>query len=265
MDLRRLDFSKLDIRWREVTWYSKALAAALFVALPFVGFVLGMRFEAARGPLQFVAIRTGGTVPAPTSTVPAPPPPGGAGGTLLAASHYDVPADVAFTLPDYPNVTFTVKKITRAEGGVHAPKCGNDGTHFYIPHPNLFSSPGTCVDADPEARGFVPALVIMELAIDNRSNVFVSTRALQLFYSDGALSSILADAAPAWDGYGTRPFGAETLPVGFIIPASQTTAQLIYGNYGKKGALQRPEDFFSNTLGGYLLDFTTRTLLPLPG
>lgn len=35
----------MKIEWRKVTWYSKLLALGLFIALPFIGFCLGMRYE----------------------------------------------------------------------------------------------------------------------------------------------------------------------------------------------------------------------------
>lgn len=35
----------MAIEWQKVTWYSKLLALALFVALPFMGFYLGMKYE----------------------------------------------------------------------------------------------------------------------------------------------------------------------------------------------------------------------------
>jgi hypothetical protein len=34
----------MKIRWNEVTWYSKLIALALFVALPFIGFYYGMQY-----------------------------------------------------------------------------------------------------------------------------------------------------------------------------------------------------------------------------
>jgi hypothetical protein len=38
----------MKIEWNRVTWYSKILALALFVALPFAGFWFGIRYGAAR-------------------------------------------------------------------------------------------------------------------------------------------------------------------------------------------------------------------------
>ena len=35
----------MKIEWNKVTWYSKLLALALFVALPFIGFYYGVRYE----------------------------------------------------------------------------------------------------------------------------------------------------------------------------------------------------------------------------
>ena len=38
----------MTIEWNKVTWYSKVLALALFVALPFIGFYFGVKYENAR-------------------------------------------------------------------------------------------------------------------------------------------------------------------------------------------------------------------------
>ncbi|MBI4085949.1 MAG: hypothetical protein HY433_01750 [Candidatus Liptonbacteria bacterium] len=35
----------MTIEWNKVTWYSKLLALALFVALPFIGFYFGVKYE----------------------------------------------------------------------------------------------------------------------------------------------------------------------------------------------------------------------------
>ena len=38
----------MRVKWNKVTWYSKLFALALFVALPFIGFCLGMQYEGLR-------------------------------------------------------------------------------------------------------------------------------------------------------------------------------------------------------------------------
>mgnify|MGYP001560749866 CR=1 FL=1 len=38
----------MTIEWNEVTWYSKLLALVLFVALPFIGFYFGVKYEKAK-------------------------------------------------------------------------------------------------------------------------------------------------------------------------------------------------------------------------
>jgi len=40
----------MDLKFREVTWYSKLFALILFVALPFLGFYAGMKYEQAVAP-----------------------------------------------------------------------------------------------------------------------------------------------------------------------------------------------------------------------
>jgi hypothetical protein len=34
----------MKIEWNKVTWYSKLLALALFIALPFIGFYYGVQY-----------------------------------------------------------------------------------------------------------------------------------------------------------------------------------------------------------------------------
>jgi len=41
----------MAVHWNKVTWYSKAIALVLFVALPFVGFWLGVKFGETVAPL----------------------------------------------------------------------------------------------------------------------------------------------------------------------------------------------------------------------
>ncbi len=45
----------MKIQWNKVTWYSKVLALALFVALPFIGFKLGMCYERANNAPAYTA------------------------------------------------------------------------------------------------------------------------------------------------------------------------------------------------------------------
>ena len=37
----------MKVEWNKVTWYSKLLALATVVILPFIGFILGMKYGAA--------------------------------------------------------------------------------------------------------------------------------------------------------------------------------------------------------------------------
>jgi hypothetical protein len=51
------------MKFRQVTWYSKLLALALFVALPFVGFYVGMKYQQAVAPPKEVKVGTPSAVP----------------------------------------------------------------------------------------------------------------------------------------------------------------------------------------------------------
>ena len=57
----------MKIAWNKVTWYSKFIALALFVALPFLGFWLGMKYGETIAPLGL-----GSSVPAVIANPPAP-------------------------------------------------------------------------------------------------------------------------------------------------------------------------------------------------
>ncbi len=63
----------MKIEWNKVTWYSKALALVLFIALPFVAFWLGVGYGASR---EYVAdvdrdVRIASSSPAAVQSVPA--------------------------------------------------------------------------------------------------------------------------------------------------------------------------------------------------
>lgn len=63
--------SHMKIEWHKVTWYSKIVALALFVALPFIGFYIGSRYGGAQEHIKVA--EEGGLLP--SSTVTASPPP----------------------------------------------------------------------------------------------------------------------------------------------------------------------------------------------
>ena len=46
------------MKFKEVTWYSKLLALALFVVLPFIGFYVGMKYQEAVAPPNEVVVNT---------------------------------------------------------------------------------------------------------------------------------------------------------------------------------------------------------------
>jgi hypothetical protein len=48
----------MKIEWNKVTWYSKLLALALFVALPFIGFYYGIKYGETLTPIQFLSQST---------------------------------------------------------------------------------------------------------------------------------------------------------------------------------------------------------------
>lgn len=61
----------MAIQWRKVTWYSKLLALALFIALPFAGFYLGIQYQklkSAAGQSIAPAVIPPGNAPAAPKT-----------------------------------------------------------------------------------------------------------------------------------------------------------------------------------------------------
>src|ERR1044072_2461483 len=57
----------MAIQWNKVTWYSKLLALILFVALPFTGFYLGIKYESLTSSVGVIAPHT--TASSTASTV----------------------------------------------------------------------------------------------------------------------------------------------------------------------------------------------------
>jgi hypothetical protein len=261
----------MQILWRRVTWYSRFLAYALFIALPFAGFWAGFRYAQVVGPLTImVSDRSPGENA--SDAAPAANTSSTASSTLqdiLAKHIVTIPSDKTFSFSKYPNVTFRVNAVSRADGGVPVALCGS-GDFMFIRYTDIFSPPGACLDATKTLTDGSPlALAVVDLEIDNRSNAFVDGRFVQILTTrtvNGAPETDRATENPAWTSYGARPFSTKRILLGFEIPRDLEEVQLIFGDYGAaEGGNPSAEEFFGKTVGGYIVNFTAKTVTDIPG
>ena len=258
------------IAWNKVTWYSKLLAAVLFIALPFLGFWAGVRYEQTLGPLHIVVDTGGAGTPSSTPDEPNDPslsayePPT----TLTARVVSPVKADLTFSFIALPNVSFRITNISRAQGTVPVLSCGG-GAYVFLPNAETAGG-GTCV-AENKLRpgGGRFGLAVVELEIDNRSNAYVNSRFLQLFYNPETgddIDSKLAVTEPAQDAYGALPQSKRRITVSFLIPENQEQVQLVYGDYGKApGRIESTEIMLGKSVGGWIVNFKDKTAVTIPG
>ncbi len=262
----------MNIEWKKVTWYSKALALGLFVALPFIGFWLGIKYDRSIGPLEFSKdtpdINNPATTQSSTNSVSdltAERPKTIIGGTVMAFE-----ANKEFTLKNLPNVTFRVKNVSRITGAKKISICGSTGLFIYIPHPNDPSAIGTCIpERTLTVSGKKFGLVALELEIANQSNAYVNSRFLQVFYNPETgddIDSKLAVPNPVLTSYGTLPFSTRKTIVTFLIPENQGQVQLIYGDYGKDtGIPESQESLLGKSVSGWIVHFKDKTVSDIPG
>ncbi len=256
------------IKWREVTWYSRLIAAALFVLLPFVGFWLGVRYARSLGPLAVQVVERpaeNGTEGPTQSTSSFNEPPR----TVLGKTMTTVAGSREFTFKSLPNVTFTVESVGRLSGGVAVPACGAS-SYLYLPDPDDSRKLGSCIDAKKlSLPNDTPGIAYVVLRIDNRSNAYVNGRFLQLFWNPehgDALESVHAQVVPPRDSYGALPFSSRKVLIGFLLPANQEQAQLVFGEYGKApAAAESNETLLGKSIGGWIVNFAQKTILDIPG
>jgi hypothetical protein len=257
-----------NIKWRQVTWYSRLIAAVLFVLLPFIGFWLGMRYARSLGPLAGEVIErpaeNGENGPSQsTSSFNEPPK------AVLAKTVVSIPGTREFALQTLPNVTFTIETVGKLSGGVAVPACGA-GTYIYLPDPDDSRKLGSCIDAKKlSLPGETPGIAYVVLRINNRSNAYVNSRFLQLFWNPergDELESSHAEAVPRRDSYGALPFSSRRTIIGFLLPAGQEQVQLVFGDYGKAPAgAESPETLLGKSVSGWIVSFTERSILDIPG
>ena len=259
----------MKIKWREITWYSRLVAAALFVLLPFLGFWLGIRYARSLGPLAVQVVErpaeennTNGPSQS-TSSFSEPPK------TVLAKNVIAIPGTHEFATKSLPNVTFTIEATGKLSGGVPVPACGA-GSFFYLPDPDDSRKLGSCIDAKKLSLiGNTPGIAYAILRIDNRSNAYVNGRFLQLFWNPErgeVLESSLAEIVPRIDSYGALPFSSNRTVIGFLIPADQEQVQLVFGEYGKAtGISESQESLLGKSIGGWIVNFTQKTMSDIPG
>lgn len=88
------------IKWSEVTWYSKTLALALFVALPFVGFYLGAQYQKIAGGIEII-----GSAVSPSSSAAAQTEENNAANQTGGQNAQGQQAVAATTTPSAPSYT----------------------------------------------------------------------------------------------------------------------------------------------------------------
>ena len=264
----------MEVEWRSVTWYSKALAMAFFVALPFLGFWLGVRYEQAVGP-RAVIVRPGGASDATTTTD------GSQGSsfatstiinrptTIVSAQNVAVAGGREFSLKGIPDATFVIRSVARLRGALPVAVCGA-GAFVYLPNPNAPNGVGTCIPGEKLLISGRPAeLVVVDFEVRNESNAYVNSRFLQVFYNPETGNDIegkLASALPALDAYGALPRSNRRTSVGFLVPEGQRQIQLVYGDYGKAAGLgESLEILLGKSVNGFIVDFPGRSIVDIPG
>jgi len=263
----------MNIDWRHVTWYSKLIAMGLFIALPFIGFWLGIKYDSLRGPLEFspdknASSENGQTIPTSTNnigqlTLERPK-------SIVAGTIISVDANKEFTFKNMPGVTFRIKTISRISGVKKVPLCAATGQFLYIPNPNDPITTGTCVgEKSLTGNGANLGLVAVDLEIDNQSNTYVNSRFLQIFYNPQGgddVESKLAPANPNLPAYGTLPHSTRRTVVTFMLPVDQEQIQLVYGDYGKDiGLSETQESLLEKSVSGWIVNFTQKTVSDIPG
>ncbi len=258
------------IKWREVTWYSRLIAAMLFVLLPFLGFWLGVRYARSLGPLAMQVVErpaqneTSTSGPSQSTSSFSEPPK-----TVLGKTVVTIPGTHEFTIQALPGVTFTIEAAGKLSGGVSVPACGA-GSFFYLPDPDDSRKLGSCIDVKKlSLPGQAPGIAYAVLRIDNKSNAYVNGRFLQLFWNPergGALESSRAEIVPRRDAYGALPFSSRKVVIGFLVPADQEQVQLVFGDYGKAPSIsESQETLLGKSIGGWIVNFIQKTMVDIPG
>lgn len=275
----------MNIQWNIVTWYSKLIAAILFVlVVPAWTFYLGMRYEEAKVtpvlasseivPLRksekaLVSTQSASSTPATTTTVVTTPKQ-----TIVATPtvapkgislSYIYPKNTSFTIKDYPEATFTVKSVTKATGPIQNESgCSSPASNTFLK--NLyFGNSGICmslstIDDQPLA------LVAVDINVSNDGASTLSGNLIQLLYTvkvNGKEVTRLAQTYLPFDSYSVGPSSSRVVRVGFMIPANQNDFSLTYGYVGVKPS--DGENFFGAGQGGYSLNFLTKSFVSIEG
>ena len=188
----------------------------------------------------------------------------------------------SFALPGKPNVQFTIRRVSRAAGGVVTAECkqmsGSDAPQFIfvryaeplasLPFPLSISLPtGTCLDAsERRGEGFYPGLAVVEFEIRNDSEQSLVGSFLLLFYSpkSGEARDLLAEEYPPL-GQSVPPFSSRRFRANFIIPHDEDEVRLLYGDYNPFSKAVGGAPLFEQSEGGFLIDFRGTTFSELPG
>lgn len=198
-----------------------------------------------------------------------------------------IEANKSFTLPSKPNIRFTIRRVSRASGGVATAECkhmpGSEKPNFIFvrdasPLSALLPFPipagaklpsGACLDVSQrESDGSVPALAVAELEVVNGGTEALMGGFLMMMYTprDGRMRDALARGHAGSISQFVPPLSSRTFRVSFIIPFDQEEVRLVYGDYPPIlfGVGAGPA-FFEKSSGGFSIDFREQTFFELPG
>lgn len=254
----------MNIQWNTVTWYSKLLAAILFIAaLPVWTFYLGMRYEEVKIISQsrdsemttFVPIEKKQLViETATST--------NQEGISL---NFIYPQNTNFTIKDFPEADFKINSVVKATGSIQDESgCNSPASNAFLK--NLYTgNSGLCISLSTIDNQPL-SLVAVDIDVSNNGAKTISGNLIQLIYMtkvNGKDVTRLAQTYLPFSSYFVNPLSSKTIRVGFMVPANQNEFSLTYGYVGVKPS--SGENFFGASQGGYIVNFLTKTLVPIQG
>ncbi|MDE2019328.1 MAG: prepilin-type N-terminal cleavage/methylation domain-containing protein [Patescibacteria group bacterium] len=189
---------------------------------------------------------------------------------ITAATVGEVDATETFSLSEFPQADFKISGITFGSGGLPDPYCASlypGGTaYIFIKSQPAGSSPsGTCIDDSQTIDGQNVRVVAFKLTMDNNSASDFYGAFVRGSYDlpDGTGGTVhrVALANPPWGGYGASAYSSRDIIIGFEVPVTANRMDLYYGNYPQAGQATTAANF--NDEGGYVLDFSAKTIEPI--
>lgn len=261
----------MNIQWNIVTWYSKLLAVIFFIIiLPIWTFYLGMRYEEVVNVLSLFSNQTIPTVSTndrfnntiiSTSTT-----------SILSKTqtgislNYIYPKNTSFVIEDFPSTTFTIKSVVKATGTIQDESgCGSRASETFLKNLYLDNTGGLCLNLS-QVDGEPLALIVVNIDASNDGDGTINDGAVQLIYTTKVNGKEVTRFAQPYLNLAANPiypFSSREIRVGFMIPSSLNEFSLTYGYVGV-GLLQG-EKFFAGGQGGYIVNFITKSIVPIQG